>query len=232
MTPDFISLFTRPDRAWTSIRQKEDANSLHYLMHLLLLALIPSVCLFIGITYVGWSLVDEERVRLAADSAFQLCLFLYITMVLGTVIMGLFVHWMARSFDVRPSLNLCIGFIAYTITPFFVAGIAGLYPNPLVRGHRDSAGGPLLDLPAVHRPTGLYAPAQLAELPVCQLDLGRGAAGDSDGAGVDDPVLVILHGADLHPYRAGEPELRHPAGAPPGGARRALNGTHTGFIAA
>jgi len=129
MTPDFISLFTRPDRAWTSIRQKEDANSLHYLMHLLLLALIPSVCLFIGITYVGWSLVDEERVRLAADSAFQLCLFLYITMVLGTVIMGLFVHWMARSFDVRPSLNLCIGFIAYTITPFFVAGIAGLYPN-------------------------------------------------------------------------------------------------------
>lgn len=129
MTPDFISLFTRPDRAWTSIRQKEDANSLHYLMHLLLLALIPSVCLFIGITYVGWSLVDGERVRLAADSAFQLCLFLYITMVLGTVIMGLFVHWMARSFDVRPSLNLCIGFIAYTITPFFVAGIAGLYPN-------------------------------------------------------------------------------------------------------
>ncbi|WP_313498294.1 Yip1 family protein [Stutzerimonas nitrititolerans] len=129
MTPDFISLFTRPDRAWTSIRQKEDANSLHYLMHLLLLALIPGVCLFIGITYVGWSLVDEERVRLAADSAFQLCLFLYITMVLGTVIMGLFVHWMARSFDVRPSLNLCIGFIAYTITPFFVAGIAGLYPN-------------------------------------------------------------------------------------------------------
>ncbi|WP_312234173.1 Yip1 family protein [Stutzerimonas nitrititolerans] len=129
MTPDFISLFTRPDRAWTSIRQKEDANSLHYLMHLLLLALIPSVCLFIGITYVGWSLVDEERVRLAADSAFQLCLFLYITMVLGTVIMGLFVHWMARSFDVRPSLNLCIGFIAYTITPFFVAGSAGLYPN-------------------------------------------------------------------------------------------------------
>ncbi|RMI01453.1 Yip1 family protein [Stutzerimonas nitrititolerans] len=129
MTPDFISLLTRPDRAWTSIRQKEDANSLRYLMHLLLLALIPSVCLFIGITYVGWSLVDEERVRLAADSAFQLCLFLYITMVLGTVIMGLFVHWMARSFDVRPSLNLCIGFIAYTITPFFVAGIAGLYPN-------------------------------------------------------------------------------------------------------
>ncbi|WP_313134244.1 Yip1 family protein [Stutzerimonas nitrititolerans] len=129
MTPDFISLFTRPDRAWTSIRQKEDANSLHYLMHLLLLALIPSVCLFVGITYVGWSLVDEERVRLAADSAFQLCLLLYITMVLGTVIMGLFVHWMARSFDVRPSLNLCIGFIAYTITPFFVAGIAGLYPN-------------------------------------------------------------------------------------------------------
>lgn len=129
MTPEFISLFTRPDRAWATIRQKEDANSWHYLMHLLLLALIPAVCLFVGITYVGWSLVDEERVRLEAGSALQLCLLFYVSMVVGTVIMGMFVRWMARGFEVRPSLNLSIGFIAYTITPFFVAGIAALYPN-------------------------------------------------------------------------------------------------------
>ncbi len=66
MTPEFISLFTRPDRAWETIRQKEDANSLHYLFHLLVLALIPAVCLFIGVTVVGWSLVEDERVRLDA----------------------------------------------------------------------------------------------------------------------------------------------------------------------
>tara|TARA_Y100001949_G_scaffold168132_1_gene166532 strand:+ start:37352 stop:38017 length:666 start_codon:yes stop_codon:yes gene_type:complete len=129
MTPEFISLFTRPDRAWETIRQKEDAHSLHYLMHLLLLALVPAVCLFIGVTIVGWSLVDEERVRLDTASALQLCLLLYLAIVIGTVIMGFFVRWMARAFDVRPNLNQCIGFIAYVITPFLLAGLTGLYPN-------------------------------------------------------------------------------------------------------
>lgn len=129
MTPEFISLFTRPDRAWETIRQKEDAHSLHYLMHLLLLALVPAVCLFIGVTIVGWSLVDEERVRLDSVSAFQLCLLLYLAIVIGTVIMGFFVRWMARAFDARPNLNQCIGFIAYVITPFLLAGLTGLYPN-------------------------------------------------------------------------------------------------------
>ena len=129
MTPEFISLFTRPDRAWETIRQKEDAHSLHYLMHLLLLALIPAVCLFIGVTFVGWSLVEDERVRLATPSALQLCALLYLAIVVGTVIMGFFVRWMARAFDVRPSLNQCIGFVAYVITPFLLAGVTGLYPN-------------------------------------------------------------------------------------------------------
>ena len=129
MTPEFISLFTRPDRAWESIRQKEDANSLHYLMHLLVLALIPAVCLFIGVTIVGWSLVEDERVRLDTGSAFQLCLLLYLTILIGTLVMGLFVRWMAKAFEVRPSVNQCIGFVAYVITPFLLAGVTGLYPN-------------------------------------------------------------------------------------------------------
>jgi hypothetical protein len=129
MTPEFISLFTRPDRAWETIRQKEDAHSLHYLMHLLALALIPAVCLFIGVTFVGWTLVDAERVRLEPGSALQLCLMMYFAIIIGTVIMGVFVRWMARAFDVRPNLNQCIGFIAYVITPFLVAGVSGLYPN-------------------------------------------------------------------------------------------------------
>lgn len=130
MTPLFLTLLTtRPDRAWERIRQHEDDNSLHYLVHLLLLALIPSVCLFIGTTFVGWSLVDRERVLLDAGSAFWLCLLLYLTIIVGTALMGAFVRWMSRSFDTRPNLNQCIGFIAYTLTPFFLAGVAGLYPN-------------------------------------------------------------------------------------------------------
>ncbi len=128
MTPHFLTLFTRPDRAWEGIRREEEADDRHYIKHLLLLALIPCVSLFIGTTLVGWSLVGE-RVRLTAGSAFQLCLLLYLTILAGTVVMGAFVKWMARTFEAKPTLNQCIGFISYTITPFLLAGISGLYPN-------------------------------------------------------------------------------------------------------
>ncbi|MBC3268850.1 MULTISPECIES: Yip1 family protein [unclassified Pseudomonas] len=129
MSAPIVKLFTQPNFAWTDIRREEEAHPRHYLAHLLVLALIPAVCLFVGTTYVGWSLAAGETVKLSAASAVQLCVLLYLTIVIGVALMGGFIRWMSRSFDTRPTLNQCIGFAAYTVTPFFIAGIAGLYPS-------------------------------------------------------------------------------------------------------
>jgi hypothetical protein len=129
MSAPIVKLFTQPNFAWTDIRREEETHPRHYLAHLLLLALIPAVCLFIGTTYVGWSLAAGETVKLSAASALQLCVLLYLTIIIGVAVIGGFIRWMSRSFDARPTLNQCIGFAAYTVTPFFVAGIAGLYPS-------------------------------------------------------------------------------------------------------
>lgn len=129
MSAPIIKLFTQPNFAWTDIRREEEAHPRHYLAHLLLLALVPAVCLFIGTTYVGWSLAVGETVRLSSASALQLSVLLYITIVVGVAIIGGFIRWMSRTFDARPTLNQCIGFAAYTVTPFFIAGLAGLYPS-------------------------------------------------------------------------------------------------------
>lgn len=129
MSAPIVKLFTQPNFAWTDIRREEEAQPRHYLAHLLLLALIPAVCLFIGTNYVGWSLAENETVKLSSASALQLCVLLYMTIVAGVAVMGGFIRWMSRTFDARPTLNQCIGFAAYTVTPFFLAGIAGLYPS-------------------------------------------------------------------------------------------------------
>ncbi|MBM3104387.1 MULTISPECIES: Yip1 family protein [Pseudomonas] len=129
MSSHLVQLFTHPDDAWMQIRQEEEQHPRHYLPHLLLMALIPALCLFIGTTSVGWSLVDTERVRLSVASAAELGVLLYAVSVLGVALMGVFIRWMSRTFDARPSLNQCIGFAAYTATPYFVAGVAGLYPG-------------------------------------------------------------------------------------------------------
>lgn len=118
MSAPIVKLFTQPNFAWTDIRREEEAHPRHYLAHLLVLALIPAVCLFVGTTYVGWSLAAGETVKLSAASAVQLCVLLYLTIVIGVALMGGFIRWMSRSFDTRPTPNQCIGFAAYTVTPF------------------------------------------------------------------------------------------------------------------
>lgn len=123
-----LTVLTRPDQAWTAIRQDEERNSASYLPYLLLWSLLPAVSLFIGTHWVGWSLVDEERIRLEAISALQLSVLLYLATLIGVIIMGYFLRYMSRTFEARPTFNQCIGFIAYTCTPFFLAGIAALYP--------------------------------------------------------------------------------------------------------
>jgi hypothetical protein len=129
MAPHLLTLFTQPERAWQEIRQDETRNSLHYLVHLLLLSIIPALSLYMGTTVVGWSLAEDEVVRLASGSALQLSVALYLATVFGVLLMGGFVRWMARAFETRPGFNECVGFIAYTATPLFIAGIAGLYPS-------------------------------------------------------------------------------------------------------
>jgi len=129
MAPHLLTLFTRPEQAWQDIRAQETRNPLHYLGHLLLLALIPAISLYIGTTVVGWSLAENEVIRLDATSALQLCAGLYLAAVLGTLLMGAFVRWMARAFETRPGFNECVGFVAYTATPLFIAGLAALYPS-------------------------------------------------------------------------------------------------------
>ncbi|MGE8502178.1 MAG: Yip1 family protein [Pseudomonas sp.] len=124
-----LTVLTRPDQAWTAIRQDEERNSASYLPYLLLWSLLPAVCLFIGTHWVGWSLVDEERIRLEAISALQLSVLLYLATLIGVIIMGSLLRYMSRTFEARPTFNQCIGFIAYTCTPFFLAGIAALYPT-------------------------------------------------------------------------------------------------------
>ncbi|KGK81332.1 membrane protein [Stutzerimonas degradans] len=129
MTPHLLTLLTRPDKAWTDIRRDEASNSSNYLLHLLLCALLPAVCMFIGTRLVGWSLVEDERIRLDTRSALQLSVVIYLSIILGTFVMGWFLRWMSRSFEARPTFNQCVGFTAYVITPFFLAGLGALYPT-------------------------------------------------------------------------------------------------------
>jgi len=96
-------------------------------LHTIPYALIPAVCWYIGVSQKGWE-VAGETVRLTTESALPMCIMFFLAMVSGVVFLGYMVKWMAVSYGSSSSLARGVALITYTASPFFLAGLLGIYP--------------------------------------------------------------------------------------------------------
>lgn len=125
-----VGLFTHPDQEWQQIRgEKEESLGHLYLTHTLILAAVPAIAAYIGTTHLGWMIGDRSAVVLSSDDALWMALMSYAAMLGGVAVMGMFIHWMARTYDATPSVARCVAFATYTATPLFIGGLAALYPH-------------------------------------------------------------------------------------------------------
>jgi hypothetical protein len=122
-----IRLLFSPVDGWNPIAAAPPGVVKVLLTHTVPLALIPAACWYIGVTQVGWE-VGEESMRLTAESALPLIVLFYLAMVFGVVFLGFMVHWMSETYGDKGSVAEGVTLITYTATPFFVAGLLGLYP--------------------------------------------------------------------------------------------------------
>lgn len=121
-------LLAHPNREMRDIKNENETVSHHYTHHVLLLALIPVVCAFIGTTQIGWDVGVEPTIPLSLSSAFGLAILFYALMLAGVAVMGRVIWWMARDYPQRPSLASCMVFAGYVATPLFISGLVALYP--------------------------------------------------------------------------------------------------------
>lgn len=121
-------LLAHPDREMRDIRQENETLSHHYTHHVLLMALIPVVCAFIGTTQMGWDIGAGGTIPLSMFTAFSLAILFYALMLVGVAVMGRVIWWMARDYPQRPSLSSCQVFAGYVATPLFISGLVALYP--------------------------------------------------------------------------------------------------------
>ncbi|WP_428945641.1 Yip1 family protein [Pantoea sp. FN060301] len=121
-------LLAHPDREMRDIKQENETVSHHYTHHVLLMALIPVICAFIGTTQIGWDLGATETIPLSFLSATGLAVLFYALILGGVAVMGRVIFWMARDYPQRPSLQRCTVFAGYVATPLFLSGLVALYP--------------------------------------------------------------------------------------------------------
>lgn len=96
-------------------------------LHTIPFALLPALCWYYGVTSQGW-VVMGDPVKLTAASALPMCVLFYLAMVSGVIFLGYMVSWMAGSYGTEGGLAKGVALISYTASPFFIAGLLGLYP--------------------------------------------------------------------------------------------------------
>lgn len=127
-----LGIFINPDNEWRLIRQRKVSFGQIFLTHIPLLALIPVVAAFFGVTQVGWSVGNGEPVKLAMQSAISLCVLSYFALLAGVFILGEFINWMARTYGVQGSEEEVhydgTALAVFVSTPLLIVGIFLVYP--------------------------------------------------------------------------------------------------------
>jgi hypothetical protein len=124
-----LGIFTHPDQEWKTIRGEQRSKFMEFITHIPLIALIPSVCFYFGVTKVGWSLSGGEPVFLTEQSALILCVISYFASLIGVWVFGEFINWMANTYsDEEIPGHHGMATAIYVSVPLFLAGLAGLYP--------------------------------------------------------------------------------------------------------
>lgn len=128
-----LGIMLHPDKEWKAIRTERHSIAQVFVSHVPVLALIPCVSAYFGVTQVGWSIGDGEAVKLTAESALSLCVLTYIAMLMGVFILGEFINWMSRSYGVSDDAKMRsyegTALAVYVTVPIFLAGIVGIYPE-------------------------------------------------------------------------------------------------------
>jgi len=124
-----IGLLVRPTSQWHSVAALPESSLRTLLLYPCLLAILPAVAWFFGTTEIGWTVGEHGApVKLTSESARQICILFYLTMIACIAVIGYFIHWMAATYGAQSSITKGMVVAGLTATPLFIAGLSGVYP--------------------------------------------------------------------------------------------------------
>ncbi|CAA0087894.1 Inner membrane protein YohC [Halioglobus japonicus] len=124
-----FGLLVRPSTQWRTVAAMNENTLRTLLLYPCLLAILPAVAWYYGTTEIGWTVGDHgETIRLTRESARQICILFYMTMLACVAVIGYFIHWMSATYGAESSVVRGIVMVGLTATPLFLAGLVGFYP--------------------------------------------------------------------------------------------------------
>ncbi len=122
-----VGIYTHPKEEWQAIDNKHESY-FYALSHIAIIALIPAIVSYYASAHLGWRIGAGDVIRLTESSALSMAVGLYFGLIVGVIALAVLIHELANAFDVKPTYTQSLELAAYTATPLFMVGFAGLYP--------------------------------------------------------------------------------------------------------
>jgi hypothetical protein len=121
-------LLAHPRHGWRTIKDERTSLARICCKRLAILAAIPALSLFCGLTLIGWSLSGKEFHIFDIDKAFLLAFGFYCSMIIGALSMAYFVFWLEKTYGGKAKFEHCVNFITYTALPMYLCGLVAVIP--------------------------------------------------------------------------------------------------------
>jgi hypothetical protein len=123
-----MNILTKPKEEWPVIATEATDISSLYKEYIVLLAAIPAVCGFIGMTIVGISLPFVGTYRTPISSGLSSMIVQYVLSLAGVYVAAIIIEKLAPTFQSSGGIVQALKMVAYASTPAWVAGVLGLIP--------------------------------------------------------------------------------------------------------
>lgn len=125
-----FNLLYDTENTWKKIKRRNFTVPQIYLRFLLVMALIPVVCGYIGTVYIGWKIGFSTDVltKLTPKSALMISVAAYFGILIGAYIFAYLVHWMAKTYRSTATFAECFILVAYSCVPLLLASFVSIYP--------------------------------------------------------------------------------------------------------
>lgn len=125
-------LYAHPTTEWQNI-QRSQTGLAGSLIYLAVLALLPSICVFISTAFIGWgfSALGKEITVLTLRSAIFIAVAGYFALIASVVALGYLIYWMSSTFGSVASFSQGMKLAAYAATPLLMAALALFFPHPI-----------------------------------------------------------------------------------------------------
>jgi len=129
-----IRILTQPKAEWPVIEGETTSTARLYREYIAILAAIPAICNFIGMTMIGISVPIIGHIRIGIAKGFANAVVTYVLTLVGVYLAAFIVDRLAPTFESRSDQLQALKLVAYASTPVWIGGVLNIIPALAVLG--------------------------------------------------------------------------------------------------